>query len=64
MMSIDEMNKYQLIEAMIHDLGDQNDGVQVREYRNEKILTGCVEGLYRLREMLHKEDEAGQKTDK
>ena len=58
-MSIDEMNKYQLIEAMIHDLGDQTDGVQVRGYRNEKISTGCVEGLYRLREILRKEDDEG-----
>ena len=53
-----EMNKYQLIEAILHDLGDQNDGIQVRGYRNANIVRGCCEALVKLRQVLQDEDAA------
>lgn len=52
------MNKFQLIEAMLHDLGDPNDGIQVRGFRNLSIVKGCVEALVQLRQILRDEEAA------
>ena len=36
------MNKYELIQAVINDLGDENRGVQVRGFRNVKIIASSI----------------------
>ena len=50
------MNRYQLIQAVVHDLGDQNKGLQVQGYQNMKIVTAVIEGLNALYEQLHKDE--------
>ena len=53
-----QMNKYQLIQGMINDLGDENRGVQVRGFRNLKIISTTVEALAALKEGLARDVEA------
>ena len=52
------MNKYELISAMICDLGDENNGVQVRGFRNVKIIAATVEALVNLKNGLKRDDDA------
>ena len=52
------MNKHQLIAGLIHDLGDENNGVQVRGYRNLTIIKTTVEALTALKNGLQRDDEA------
>ena len=52
-----EMNKHQLIEGIIHDLGDENAGVQVRGYRNMNIIRTIIEALTALNQGLARDDE-------
>ena len=53
---MEELNKYQLIDGMINDLGNENNGVQVRGYRNVSIIKGVIEALVNLQNGL-KQDE-------
>ena len=52
-----DMNKYQLIQGMINDLGDENNGVQVRGYRNVTIIKSVVEALVNLNTGLKQDEE-------
>ena len=52
-----DMNKYQLIQGMINDLGDENNGVQVRGYRNVTIIKSVVEALVNLKTGLKQDEE-------
>lgn len=52
------MNKHQLIAGIIHDLGDENNGVQVRGYRNMNIIRTTIEALTALNQGLSRDDEA------
>ena len=58
-----EMNKYQLIDAIRHDLGDREKGVQIQGYMNMKIITAAIEGLTALRQGLEKDDEMMREKD-
>ena len=53
-----DMNKHQLIAGLVHDLGDENNGVQVRGYRNLTIIKNTVEALTALQKGLQRDDEA------
>ena len=52
-----DINKYQLIQGMINDLGDENNGVQVRGYRNVTIIKSVVEALVNLNTGLKQDEE-------
>ena len=52
------MNKYELLQAVINDLGDENRGVQVRGFRNVKIIAAAVEALAQLKDGLKRDDDA------
>lgn len=54
---MEEMNKYQLIDGMINDLGNENNGVQVRGYRNVSIIKGVIEALVNLQNGLKQDEE-------
>lgn len=54
---MEELNKYQLIDGMINDLGNENNGVQVRGYRNVSIIKGVIEALVRLQNGLKQDEE-------
>ena len=50
-------DKHQLISGMLHDLADENEGSQVRGYRNTKIISSVTEALVQLRELVKKDDQ-------
>lgn len=56
-METKEMTKFQLIDAMIGDLGDKDRGLQVQGYRNLKIVTAAIEALVALKEGLSRDEE-------
>lgn len=53
-----ELNKYQLIDGLINDLGDDTNGVQVRGYRNLNIIRSSIEALAALRQGLKQDEDA------
>lgn len=55
---MDELTNYQLIDGMINDLGNENNGVQVRGFRNLKIISTVVEALSVLKDRLQKDENA------
>lgn len=55
---MDELTNYQLIDGMINDLGNENNGVQVRGFRNLKIISTVVEALSVLKDRLQKDEDA------
>lgn len=55
---MDELTNYQLIDGMINDLGNENSGVQVRGFRNLKIISTVVEALSVLKDRLQKDEDA------
>ena len=55
---MDELTNYQLIDGMINDLGNENNGVQVRGFRNIKIISTVVEALSVLKDRLQKDENA------
>lgn len=57
-----DINKYQLIQGMINDLGDENNGVQVRGYRNVTIIKSVVEALVNLNTGLKQDEEFVRKA--
>ncbi len=57
-----DINKYQLIQGMINDLGDENNGVQVRGYRNVTIIKSVVEALVNLDTGLKQDEEFVRKA--
>ena len=59
---MEELNKYQLIDGMINDLGNENNGVQVRGYRNVSIIKGVIEALVRLQNGLKQDEEFVRKA--
>ena len=52
-----ELTKYQLIDAIMHDLGDKDKGVQVSGYMNMKIITSVIEALHDLKDKLQAEEK-------
>lgn len=52
-----KLNKLMLLQAVINDLGDENRGLQVRGYKNEKILCNVIEALMALQAELKNEEE-------
>lgn len=54
---MEDMNKYQLIQGMINDLGNEQEGLQVRGYRNIVIVKSVVEALITLKGGLERDDE-------
>jgi hypothetical protein len=54
---MEEMNKYQLIQGMINDLGNEQEGLQVRGYRNIVIVKSVIEALITLKGGLERDDE-------
>ena len=59
---MENMNKYQLIDGMINDLGNENNGVQVRGYRNVSIIKGVIEALVNLQNGLKQDEEFVRKA--
>lgn len=57
------VNKHMLLQAAIHDLGDENNGLQVRGYRNQKIICSVIEALKALDDQLMKEEQEGGGDD-
>lgn len=55
---MNELTNYQLIDGMINDLGNENNGVQVRGFRNLKIISTVVEALSVLKDRLQKDENA------
>lgn len=55
---MDELTNYQLVDGMINDLGNENNGVQVRGFRNLKIISTVVEALSVLKDRLQKDENA------
>ena len=55
---MNDLNKHDLIRGIIHDLGDENAGIQVRGYRNCNILRTIVEALTALADKIKADDEA------
>lgn len=52
------VDKYQLLDGILHDLTDERDGLSVRGYRNCNIIRTISEALMALIKGLHNEDEA------
>lgn len=55
---MDTMDHNELINGMIHDLGDEKEGITVRGYRNCLIITNVVQALAALQKGLTDEKQA------
>lgn len=58
-----KLNKVQLLQAVINDLGDENRGLQVRGYNNQKILCNVIEALVALQSEIKKEESEVKQND-